>query len=278
MVDPKENNLMPLKFPLLIIFLITFDSLFSPSALFPQENLWKKMDEGLYLSDFHSKKITLLKIDPTYYSFKLLSASEKGDHRLTVKEWCQKHHLISAINAGMYQKDGIKNVGYMKNFSHINNPKLNKRYKALLTFNPIEASLPEIQIIDMTCQDFETLMDKYQTLIQGIRMISCRQENVWQKQDKKWSTASFGIDKRGNGLFIFAEFPYSVHDLIDILLSLPISIYNMMYLEGGPEAALYFSASGVEFERVGYHEGSPNEEGFPRSSRPIPNVIGIARR
>lgn len=197
---------------------------------------------------------------------------------MTVKEWCQKYHLISAINAGMYQKDGIKNVGYMKNFSHLNNPKLSKNYKALLAFNPVEPTLPEVQIIDMKCQEFEKLMENYQTLIQGIRMISCRQENVWQKQDKKWSTASFGVDKKGNGLFIFAEHPYSVYDLVNILLSLPISIYNVMYLEGGPEATLYFSARGVEFKKVGYHEGGSNEEGFPRSDRPIPNIIGIVRR
>lgn len=269
-----------MKVRVLILFfsLIAFNWFFSLSSLFPQDDLWMKVDEGLYLSEVNPQKITLIKIDPRYYSFKLLCASEKGNRRMTVKEWCQRYHLISAINAGMYQKDGVKNIGYMKNFNHINNSNLNTKYKALLAFNPKEASLPEIQIIDMKCQDSGKLMDKYQTLIQGIRMISCKQENVWQKQDRKWSTASFGIDKEGNGLFIFAEVPNSVHDLTNILLSLPISIYNMMYLEGGPEATLYLSARGIEFEKIGYHEGSPPDENFTRIARPIPNIIGIAKR
>ena len=178
----------------------------------------------------------------------------------------------------MYQADGIKNVGYMKNFNHINNPRLNTRYKAILAFNPVDATLPAIQIIDMKCQDFEKLKDRYQTLIQGIRMTSCRQENVWERQDKKWSSAAFGIDKSGNGLFIFAESPCSVNDFTDILLSLPVSLYNAMYLEGGPEATLYFSANGVEFEKIGSHETGSNEENFPKIALPIPNVIGIVKQ
>jgi uncharacterized protein YigE (DUF2233 family) len=196
---------------------------------------------------------------------------------MTTKKWCQKHHLISAINAGMYQEDGIRNVGYMKNFSHINNPKLNLTYKAVLAFNPIESTLPEIQIIDLKCQDFERLRYKYQTLVQNIRMIGCQQENVWSKQDKAWSMAVFGIDKRGNALFIFTESHYSGYDFVNILLSLPISIYNAIYLEGGQEANLYFSAKDVEFERIGYPTSPNGNDNIP-ITRSIPNVIGIVKK
>jgi hypothetical protein len=269
---------MNLRFPLLFVFILAFGVLFSPPSILPQDDLWKRIDGGLFLSEYNSQKITLIKIDPKYYSFKLLCASEKNNLRMTAKKWCQKHNLISAINAGMYQVDGIKNVGYMKNFNHINNPRLNTRYKAILAFNPVDATIPEIQIIDMKCQDFEKLKDKYQTLIQGIRMTSCRQENVWERQDKKWSSAAFGIDTSGNGLFIFAESPCSVHDFTNVLLSLPVSLYNAMYLEGGPEATLYFSANGVEFEKIGSHETGSNEDNFQKIARPIPNVIGIIKR
>jgi uncharacterized protein YigE (DUF2233 family) len=197
---------------------------------------------------------------------------------MAAKKWCQRHNLVAAINAGMFQADGMTNVGYMKNFNHINSPRLNARYKAVLAFNPVDATVPEIQIIDLKCQDFERVRDKYQTLTQSIRMISCRQENVWEKQDKMWSIAAFGIDKSGNGLFILAESPYSVHDFTNILLSLPVSLYNAMYLEGGPEATLYFSANGVEFEKIGSYETGLKENGFPKMALPIPNVIGIAKK
>ncbi len=258
-------------------------------ALFPhgsssKEELWKKVDEGLHVGEFvqvdkskvDASKITVVKIDPKFYSFKLLCASEHGKVRMTAKKWCQNYNLISAINAGMYQEDGIRNVGYMKNFSHINNPRLNSTYKAVLAFNPIDPPLPEIQIIDLKCQDFERLRYKYQTLVQNIRMISCRQENVWSKQDKMWSMAVFGMDKSGKAFFIFTESYYSGYEFVNILLSLPISIHNAMYLEGGQEANLYFSGNGIEFQRIG-GPGSLGNDNIP-VARSIPNVIGIAKK
>jgi len=250
-----------------------------------KDDPWREVDRGLYMGEFvpwekskvNDSRITIVKADPRFYSFKLLCASEHGNTKMTAKEWCQQHHLLSAINAGMYQEDGIRNVGYMKNFGHINNPKLNTAYKAVLAFNPIETLFPEIQIIDLKCQDFERLRFKYQTLVQNIRMISCRQENVWSKQDKIWSMAVFGIDKGGNALLIFTESPYSGYDFADTLLSLPISIYNAMYLEGGQQANLYFSANDVEFDRMGRPISLDGSE-RKLTARPIPNVIGIAKK
>ena len=270
---------------LLAILTAIFSTVLSPHVIQSKDDLWKRVDEGLYIGEFESpqrskindSKITIVKIDPRVYSFKLLCASEHGGIKMTAKKWCQKHSLISAINAGMYQQDGIRNVGYMKNFSHINNPRLNTAYKSVLAFNPTESNLPEIQIIDLKCQDFESLRFKYGTLVQDIRMISCRQENVWSKQDKMWSMAVFGIDKSGNALSIFTESPYSGHDFAHALLSIPISIHNAMYLEGGQQASLYFSANNIELDRIGLPI-SVNENGNIPVARPIPNVIGIIKK
>jgi hypothetical protein len=266
------------RIPLFLLSVVASWVLFSPPVILSRDGLWKKIDEGLFLGEFDSQKISLIKIDPKYFSFKLLCASEKNRLRMTAKQWCQKENLISAVNAGMFQADRITNVGYMKNFNHVNNPRLNTRYKAVLAFNPVDAAVPEIQIIDLKCQNFDRLKDKYHTLIQGIRMTSCYQENVWEKQDKMWSIAAFGMDKSGNGLFIFTESPYAVHDFTNTLLSLPISLYNAMYLEGGPEATFYFSANGVEYEKIGSHETDLDEKSFPKIARPIPNVIGIVKK
>jgi hypothetical protein len=274
----QEDNSMNRRIPLFPLFIVVFWVFLSPPSALSQDELWKRIDNGLFLGEFNSQKITLLRIDPKYYSFGLLCSSENKKLRMTAKQWCQKHNLLSAINAGMFQADGITNVGYMKNFNHMNNPRLNTKYKAVLAFNPVDATFPEVQVIDMICHDFEGLRDKYQTLIQGIRMISCRQENVWQKQNKLWSITAFSMDKSGNGLFIFAEPAYSVHDFTNILLSLPISLYNAMYLEGGPEATLFFSGNGVEFEKIGSYDTGLNENDFLKIARPLPNVIGIVKK
>lgn len=256
---------------------------FSPFRCVAEESYWRKVDGGLWLGEFDhlvqplgkDSKITVVKIDPKLYSFKLLCASEHGRVKMTARGWCEKFGLMATINAGMYQKDGYTNVGLMKNFNHLNNPRLNSGYKAVLAFNPTESNIPEIQIIDLRCQDFETLRSKYHTLIQNIRMISCRQENVWTQQSQVWSMAVFGMDKTGHALFIFTETPYSGHHFANTLLSLPISIFNALYLEGGAEANLFFSYRGVEFERVGIRQGGIQEELSKAIPRPIPNVIGI---
>ncbi len=222
-------------------------------------------------------RILILKIDPQKYSFKLMSASEHGGRKMTLKEWCTKHGLVAAFNAGMYQEDGITSVGYMKNFKHINNGRLNTN-KAVLAFNPVDASVPEIQIIDRECQDFENLKGKYRTFLQSIRMVSCEQKNVWSPQTTAWSTLAIGIDKAQKVLIVFSQQPYPVHDLIEILLSLPISLYNAMYLEGGPQASVYLSSNNSTIETQGRWEGSPDSPNPLRISWPIPNVLGIVKK
>lgn len=259
---------------------------------------WQKVDEGLYYGVFDSpqkseigdSKITIIKINPWYYDFKLLSASEFDDSLRTARQWAKKFNLLAVVNAGMFQQDMRTSVGYMKNFDHVNNPRVSKE-NAFFAFNPVvgldrppddssEAAsmLKPAQIIDRHCQDFEVLRQQYQSIFQSIRMISCTQKNVWSQQPQKWSMVVLGADKSSNILFIFTRSPYSVHDFINILLSLPISIYNAMYLEGGPEATLYFSANGIEFEKNGSYETGFMESNTINTAWPIPNVLGVVKK
>lgn len=234
---------------------------------------WRRFFLGEFIarnaSDGTPLEISILKIDPAKYSFKLLCASEHKGEKLTVRGWALKFGLIAAINAGMYQTDELTSVGYMKNFNHVNNPRVNG-YKAVLAFNRIDRSVPAIQIIDRQCQDFAGLRSKYQTLFQGIRMISCDGKNVWKQQADKWSTAAVGIDQDGHALFIFCQTPASVHDLINVLLALPISIHNAMYLEGGPPASFYLAEDGADLKLQGSNS-------FDLTG-PVPNVLGVAAR
>jgi uncharacterized protein YigE (DUF2233 family) len=250
-----------------------------------ETNPWRELEDGLLVGEFETQpkppfrdaRILLVKVDPQKYSLKLLSASENGGKKMTVREWTEKYHLVAAFNAGMYQTDGATSVGYMKNFKHINNGRLNIN-NSVLAFNRVDASVPEIQIIDRECQDFGELKGKYQSFVQSIRMVSCEQKNVWSQQPTGWSTLAIGMDKNHNVLIIFSQQPYSVHDLIEILLSLPISIYNAMYLEGGPQASLYMSTENGTIERYGGWEGSPDSHIPLPVWWPIPNVIGIVRK
>ena len=264
----------------------TFYDLVNRNAVaFKDKQAWQEVEDGLLVGEFDAQlkppfrdaRILVLRVDPQKYSLKLLSVSENGGRKMTVREWTEKYGLVGAFNAGMYQTDGTTSVGYMKNFKHINNGRLNIN-NAVLAFNRLDASLPEIQIIDRECQDFGELKGKYQSFVQSIRMISCEQQNVWSQQPTGWSTLAIGMDKNHNVLIIFSQQSYSVHDLIEILLSLPISIYNAMYLEGGPQASLYLSTKNSTIERYGGWEGSPDSHNSLRLWWPIPNVIGIVRK
>ncbi len=86
------------------------------------------------------------------------------------------------------------------------------------------------------------------------------------------------MDKEGSVLFILSEAPYSGYEFNNVLLSIPLSIFNAVYLEGGPEASLYFSGRGMELEKVGIY-GADSDGGVIRSGAyPIPNVIGITKK
>jgi uncharacterized protein YigE (DUF2233 family) len=242
---------------------------------------WKEADKGLHVAECKAAlngtnyAVTIVKINPAYYSFKLLCASEHGKESLSVKDWALKNHLVAAVNGSMFQKDGLTSIDFMKNFNHVNNPRLS-RDKTILAFNPVEKDLPPIQLIDRECGDFNDLRTKYRSLVQSIRMISCKGKNVWNDQNVKWSCLALGMDARGNILFLFCTTPGSVHDFIEILLSLPLDLKSAMYLEGGPQAALYLSTPRMDMERYCTLDGL-QEDGL-KFSLPVPNVIGIVKK
>lgn len=266
-------------YSVLFVSIMALYSLFSVSY----GEKWEVVAEGLSLRIFDAplkssqgdSKITVVKIDPEHYSFKLLSASELGIEPLTAKEWAKQYHLAAAVNAGMYQENGVTNVGYMKNFDHVNNPRLARKYKSVLAFNRTTADVPEIQLIDLDCQGFDRIKGKYNTFIQDIRMISCQGENVWKKQPEAWSMVALGVDRKGKVLLMFTESPYTVHDFIEMLLKLPLALRSAMYLEGGKQASLYLSLNGTEIDKVGAFKSSLYSN---YTAWPLPNVIGIVKK
>ncbi|RQW01704.1 phosphodiester glycosidase family protein, partial [candidate division KSB1 bacterium] len=193
---------------------------------------------------------------------------------LSAKVWCQTYNLNAAINASMYQKDYLTSVSLMRTDQHVNNSHLSKD-NAILAFGALTADAPLVKIIDRQCENFDEWRKKYTTFVQSIRMISCHRHNVWRQQPQKWSTALIGTDSHDRVLFIHVRSHYSTHDLINILLQLPISIERAMYTEGGWEAQLYVRSGAQEYEFVGgYNTGLHSYY----DARPIPNVVGIVRR
>ena len=247
---------------------------------------WQQLAKGLELGAFLAPQpaavgdslVRVLRIDPKYYRFRLLNASAvENGVPLTPKQWCRQNGLIAAINPSMFQTDYKTSVSRMRTKTHTNNPRLSKDM-TILAFNRQSSDVPRAKIIDRQCEDFQFWKQKYGTLVQSIRMISCTGENVWKQQQRRWSTAAIGIDGQDNILFIHVRSWYSTHDLINILKKLPLNISRAMYTEGGPQAQLYVNVGKKEFEFAGSYETSSNQSNDRAISWPLPNVVGISKR
>lgn len=259
------------------------------SPLLAQDSLWTQIDEGLHYKDFSApvksmsgdSKILIIRIDPKVYNFRLLAASElsSGSSSLTIKDWADKYKLIAAINAGMFQADLKSNVGYMKNFTHVNNPRIHKTYASAFAFNPKKPGSAPAMVFDTDVRDMKEIITEYYTVVQNLRLIKRPGSIRWAQQDKRWSEAALGQDQDGNILLIFSTSPYTMHELSTMLLALPIKLECAMHLEGGPAASLYLRHNSVEIAKAGRHElasmvvGDRNNEFVP-----LPNVIGITKK
>jgi hypothetical protein len=249
-----------------------------PSLAFPQPS-WQTLSPGLDVARFVDPPIVVVRVDPTRYAFRLLSAKTLGlKDTPTAPGWVERHAVTGVINASMFQEDHLTSVGYMRDGKKVNNGSWS-RDKAVFVSQPTEAGLPPVRILDRSCEDAGALARKYKVVVQNIRMIDCARRNVWAPQPRKWSTACVGLDRQGRVLLIHVRAPMATHDLVDVLLRLPLDLERLMYVEGGPEASLYVKVGG----RVVVSEMGSFETGFFESNGnaafwPLPNVIAFAAK
>lgn len=246
---------------------------------------WKNLYEGLdyieldgpYKSIVNDSKISFLKIDPEKFDFHLLSATEFGNYSRTVSEWADSFKLNIVINAGMYHlSNTLINKGYMKNYTHINNPQFNSSYNALIAFNPVDSLDAKFIVHDLTCNPWDSLKNKYHCFSQGMRMIDCNGKALgWNKKNQSCSMLVAASDDAGNIYYIFTRSPYTHNEMIQFLLSLPFNIKETIYLEGGPETSFYVKIGDTNIEKMGSYISNsyPNDDN--QHFWKLPNVIGL---
>ncbi|MEK9629325.1 MAG: phosphodiester glycosidase family protein [Nitrospinota bacterium] len=270
---------------ILLAFMIWGTGICLANPSIQKSDSWKNLEPGLDIGIFAAPKksivgdslIRVLRADTDFFALKLLnSSSSKNKKRYSVKKWVNQNSLIAGINASMFQKNRVSSVSYMKTGKHINSTWLSKD-KTILAFDPIDPKSPAVRIIDRECEDFKTLRKQYESLIQSIRMVSCKGKNVWSPQKRMWSTAAVGVDNKGRVLFIHVRSPYSTHELINMLLQLPINLKRAMYVEGGADAQLYINTGKKEYDFIGSYSSGSREHDENTFSKPIPNVLGLVR-
>jgi hypothetical protein len=244
---------------------------------------WKALEPGLETALFDGPpgavgdgKIAVVRIDPALFELRLLNASAPGQGALfSARAWATRAGAVAAINASMYQQDYRTSVSLMRTRDHVNQRHVSKDRSALV-FDPLERGLPPVRVVDRDCEDLDRVARGYGTVIQSIRMVSCRRENVWADSPRRASVAAVGIDGHGRVLFVHARSGWPVHELVDALLALPLDLRQAMYVEGGPEAQLYAHGRDGELERLGAFEAAPAADN--KDAWPVPNVIAAVRR
>jgi hypothetical protein len=245
---------------------------------------WRALQEGLEYALIRdggadsTVNTHVVRIDPSRAPLVAAMAAESDRQPRTAGRWCHDRHLAVAINLGMYRDDHLTNVGHAHTSRYINNRSWPKTYKSVLAFEPLGKTVPSALMLDLDAPDAKERLADYGAAIQNLRLIRAPGQNVWGKQERRWSEAAVAMDKQGRILFIFTRHPFSMAELNARLLALPLAIANAMHVEGGPEASLSIHAGGVDLDLNGSYETGFNENDGEKAQWPIPNVIGVARK
>jgi hypothetical protein len=240
---------------------------------------WRTLQPGVdYAAIGEAEPLHVVRIDASRSPIEAHFATAEDRRARTTAEWCRFKGLAVAINLGMYGQDRLTSVGHAHTSSHVNNARWDPAYKSALGLARRRQDLPPALLADLDAPGAREQLSAYGTVIQNLRLIRAPGRNVWTQQARRWSEAAVASDAKGHILFIFSRHPYSMADLNQKLLSLPLGITAAMHVEGGPEASLSIHVGGVDLDLNGSYETGFNENDAERRQWPIPNVLGTPRR
>ena len=220
--------------------------------------------------------IHLVRVDPKVRSLEAVMAGAGDGRPRTAAQWCRERRLAVAINMGMFQTDRRTNTGYARSPGYVNNGHWAAKYKVALGFGPLKRGAPALVMADLDDPTAKAPLANYGTVIQNLRLIKAG-HSVWEQQERRWSEAAVGVDRQGRLLFIFSRYPYTMKELNDILLALPLEIESAMHMDGGPPASLSIHAGSVNIDLNGSFETGALESDAVPAQSPLPNVLGVRR-
>jgi hypothetical protein len=259
------------------------------SALLPEtlagqpRDSWKMLSRGVEYGIFDVRrlpaiggvKIHVVRVDPAQAKLKMALASEYDGRNRSTGEWCRDFKLVTAINAGMFHKDYLTNVGYLRNKSHVQNRRWNRKYKTALAFGPRKTGMPGAVMVDLDTPDAIRRMEDYDAVVQNLRLIKGNGVSVWNRADRRWSESAVGMDGEGRVLFLFCRSPLTMRDFNQAVKSLGLGVVRLMHMEGGPLASLSIRARDTAVNLAGSYETGFLQDGTNMHQWPIPNVIGV---
>ncbi len=250
---------------------------------------WRTLMDGMQYAELdapeksvvNDSKLSILKVDVRKFDFQFLTSSEHGKTMRTAPEWASEFKQNVIINAGMYKYNKAhSNKGYMKNYKHVNNPTKSSYFNAMLAMHPKDPKNPPFEIIDLTNQSWDIVQHQYNSLCQGMRMISYEGTGMEfsKRPDQSCSMVITATDTLENLYFIYTRSPYTHRAMIAFLQGLPLNIRTTVYLEGGPETSFYVNTGDTVIAKYGSYISNScandNNDHFWK----IPNVIALRKK
>jgi len=250
---------------------------------------WVELEDGLQYcvldapekSIVNDSKLTIVKIDPSKFEFNLLTSTEYGKKVRTASGWAEEFGMELVVNAGMYgYSKGQPNKGYLKNFDHLNNPRMSGYYNGMMVLHPKDSTKLPFEIIDLTCTGWDSIKERYHSFCQGMRMIDCNGNPMAfdKKPTQSCSMVLISNDTEGNVFIVFSRSPYTHQTMIKFLRGLPFNLRQTVYLEGGPEASLYVNTGKDTISKYGSYISKSWANDDNDHFWEIPNVIGIRKK
>ncbi len=217
--------------------------------------------------------LRFVRFDPASVRLEVRAAS-LGDGRIrAARDWARDDRVpVAVTNTSMFASDWLSSVGRLVVAGRAQREAWAALQNSLLLADPVGAG-PRARLANLGCEDREQLASGWKTQVQSIRMVGCDGANVWAQEARSWSSALVGADRSGRILFLHTRSPYTMHDLVDMLLASPLDIVALHYGEGGPEASLYVRAAGFEEVNVGSFETGFVSDDANAQEWELPNVV-----
>ena len=224
-------------------------------------------------------KISILRMKGELFDFNIFSATKYDSLPRDVHTWADTFHLNVAFNAGMYSlSKPLSSRAYLKSGDHVNNGTILENFNLMLAMNPRVKQRDEVEILDLTCENFTEMNDQFGAYAQGLRMIDCNGSPMyWKKKIQSCSMLIAAEGEDGNFYLIFCRSPYTHNQMIDFMIGMPYKLRNAIYLEGGPETSLLIDVNGHCIEKVGSWVSDTWESDANNHFWRLPNIVGVKK-
>jgi len=225
-------------------------------------------------------KISILRFERRLFDFNIFSATKYDSIPRDLHTWADTFDLNVVFNAGMYNlSKPLSSRAYLKSGSHLNNGTLIENFNLMMAMSPTVKHREEVEILDLTCENFNEMNHEFNSYAQGLRMIDCNGSPMyWKKKIQSCSMLIAAEGEDGKFYLIFCRSPYTHNQMIDFMIGMPYKLRNAIYLEGGPETSLLIDVNGHCIEKIGSWVSDTWESDTNHHFWPLPNVVGVKKR